>query len=222
MCSSLELSLHCKLIIPLINCLIFYLSIFVKNEFLVVLGLLKTKKKKKLSYKNACWTNNLEPDPEPELNVKSELDPDLKKIIMELQHCFKLSTVPTSGVYILIRKWYLSPPLPRMIFFPISWHIILQLLLCPFCLNSSQFCIYPLYFTLLLPSFSFSFPHSSLFFPPFFLFYYSFPLFPCFIFPSPQGIFQYIYTRPAYRTYLMFQSAYLKLCLRNRDSGHGT
>jgi hypothetical protein len=90
-----------------------------------------------------------------------------------------------TGVYVLIRKRYLSPPpFPKMIFFP-SLHIVFRILLCPFCLNSSIFCNY---YTFLLPIFSFSFLLSSFFFSlsPFSL---AFPLFSSlFIIFSPDDI----------------------------------
>jgi hypothetical protein len=70
-------------------------------------------------------------------------------------------------------KTIFIPPLLKMIFFPISWHIVFLLPLWPFCLNSSLFCIY---FTLWLPLFSFSSPFFIFLFP-FLLFLLHFPPF---------------------------------------------
>ncbi len=77
----------------------------------------------------------------------------------------KLSTEissPFTGLYILVRKRYLTIFTPHP-----PGHALFWLLLSPFCINPSLFCIY---FTLLLPifsfftlsSFSFSFLHFSL------------------------------------------------------------
>ncbi len=114
------------------------------------------------------------------------------------------------GVYILVRKWYLSPPPSENDIFPFSRHIVFRLLPLPFCLNSFLVCINC---TLLLPLFSFSFPFLPFSFPflhflsPFFIFFplssfffYIFPLsfFPendigwyVFLPPGREGIFQY-------------------------------
>jgi energy-coupling factor transporter transmembrane protein EcfT len=54
---------------------------------------------------------------------------------------------------------FIPPPLLKIIFFPLSRHVIFRLPLWPFCLNSSLFCIC---YTLSLPL--------SHFLPPFFLF----------------------------------------------------
>ncbi len=59
-----------------------------------------------------------------------------------------------------------SPPLMKMIFFPLLGHVVFRLPSWPFCLNSSLFCNY---FTLLVPLFSFL--------SPFFLFFYIYPFF---------------------------------------------
>ncbi len=48
-----------------------------------------------------------------------------------------------------------SKTFPKTMFFPLTQYVTFQLLLCPFCFNSSIICIY---FTLLLRIFSFSFP----------------------------------------------------------------
>ncbi len=100
-----------------------------------------------------------------------------------------MSTVYTR-VYISVWKRYLSPPpLRKMIFFPLSPHVVFWLPSWPFCLNSSLFWNY---FTLLLPLFSFSFPFLpfSLTFSPF---SYFFPqIKSADIPPRGGGIFQYI------------------------------
>ncbi len=58
------------------------------------------------------------------------------------------------------------PPLLKIIFFPLSGHVIFRLPSRPFCLNSSLFCIY---FTLLPLLLSFSYPFLCFYFifPPF-------------------------------------------------------
>ncbi len=61
-----------------------------------------------------------------------------------------------TGVYVVVLKRYLSPPPPqKLYFFPLSKHVVFQLLLCPFCLNSSLFCIY---FTFYFPFALFLYP----------------------------------------------------------------
>ncbi len=104
----------------------------------------------------------------------------------------------STGVYISVRKQYVSPPpLWKWYFFPLLGHIVFWLPSWPFCLNSSLFCNY---FTLLLPLFSFLSPFFLflLHFPPFSLHLFNF-FFPrwhrLIFFPSPRGgggIFQYI------------------------------
>ncbi len=37
---------------------------------------------------------------------------------------------------------FIPPPPQKLFFFPLSQHVVFRLLLCPFCLNSSLFCIY--------------------------------------------------------------------------------
>ncbi len=78
------------------------------------------------------------------------------------------------------------PPLLKMIFFPLSWHVVFWLPSWSFCLIFGLFCIY---FTLLLPLFSFSFPF--IFLSSFFLLH--FPLFSLrlFISPPPNDIGRY-------------------------------
>ncbi len=112
---------------------------------------------------------------------------------------------------ISVQKKYLFPPPPphlKMIFFPLSRHVVFQLLVWPFCPNSSLFCIY---FTLFISLFSFSFlllPFSFLLLPfsfPFLPFSFTFPSFslPLFIFfpsndigwyfaPHGEGVFSNI------------------------------
>jgi hypothetical protein len=64
----------------------------------------------------------------------------------------------------------LPPPFPKMIFLPLLRHFVFLLLLCPFCLHSSLFCIYlPFYFRFSL----FLSPLSSFIFSPIFLFLFS-------------------------------------------------
>ncbi len=81
------------------------------------------------------------------------------------------------------------PPLRKMIFFPLSQHIVFRLLSWPFCLYSSLFCIY---FTLLLPLFYFLSPF-FFFFPLFCFVFNIFPLFsiPLFIFFPSKDIYWY-------------------------------
>ncbi len=116
----------------------------------------------------------------------------LRRLSQHSLPCCLVKLINGSGVYILFRKRYLPPP-------PFRTAICFLLLLCPFCCNSSLFCIY---FTLLLSIFSFSFPFLSfsipflptsiyfLFLPFSFLFLPFFPLssfyfsiFPYFLFP---------------------------------------
>jgi hypothetical protein len=80
------------------------------------------------------------------------------------------------GLYFGPKTIFITPPPPllKIIFFPLSGHLVFRLPLWPFYLNSSLFCNY---FTLLLPLFSFSFPFSSFFCPLFFLFLLHFPSF---------------------------------------------
>jgi hypothetical protein len=80
-------------------------------------------------------------------------------------------------------KWYLSSLFLKVIFSPLSLHVVFWLLLCHFCLSSSLFYIY---FTLSLPIFSFSLP-LLLFLSPFLIHLQHFPSFslPLLIF-SPQ------------------------------------
>ncbi len=60
----------------------------------------------------------------------------------------------SAGVYILVQKPYLPPPpFWKWYFFPLSRHVVFRLLLWPFCLNCSLFCIN---FTVFLPLWSFS------------------------------------------------------------------
>ncbi len=89
-----------------------------------------------------------------------------------------------------------SPPLLKMIFFPLLWHVVFWLPLWPFCPNSSLFCNY---FTLLLPLFSFSFPIFFSF--PFFPFYFpflpfSFPFLPFSFTFSPFSLRLFIFFPP--------------------------
>ncbi len=84
-----------------------------------------------------------------------------------------------TGVFISVRKRYLFSPLLKILFFPLSKHIIFRLPSWPFCLNSSLCCIY---FILLLPLshflspfflfslFPFSFTFSPFFSPPYYIF----------------------------------------------------
>ncbi len=89
------------------------------------------------------------------------------------------------GIFILVRKRYLSPALLKIIFFPLSQHFVLRLLSWPFCFNSFLFCIY---FTISQFSFPFSLSLSpSFFFPLSSLFFYIFPVFHFTIF-FPQMI----------------------------------
>ncbi len=111
-------------------------------------------------------------------------------IQLRIQMCIhSIRCCALAGVYILIQKRYLPPPprLPKIIFSPLLQHVVFWILLCPFCLNSSLYCIYSRF---LLPIFSvflpfllssfffpfppFSFPLSSFFFPAFLLFLYPF------------------------------------------------
>ncbi len=121
----------------------------------------------------------------------------VRQLLSNLYFCTWLfSTCIQGSVFRSENDIYPSPPLLKIIFFPLSWHVILDSHRGPFCLNSSPFCIY---FTLLLPLFSFSFP-----FLPFLLHFWPFSL-SLFIFfppndigwyflPPPRGggIFQYI------------------------------
>ncbi len=97
----------------------------------------------------------------------------------EPSHCRRFILIDSpAGVYISVQKRYLSPPpLLKMIFFPLSRHIVFQLPSRLFCLNSSLFYNF---FTRLLPLFSFSFPFLNFSFPflpfsfPFLLFSFTF------------------------------------------------
>jgi hypothetical protein len=79
-----------------------------------------------------------------------------------------LTIIPKSGVYISVRKLYLFPPSPllKMIFFPLSRHIVFRLPAW----HVALILRYLHLFTLLFPLFSFSFPFLpfSFTFPPFF------------------------------------------------------
>jgi hypothetical protein len=78
---SLELPLHCKLIISFLICLIFYKSILLKMNFKI-----KRFSKQSEGNKNGCLTTDqeLDPDPEPDLepllNVNLDPNPEKKNI----------------------------------------------------------------------------------------------------------------------------------------------
>jgi hypothetical protein len=76
------------------------------------------------------------------------------------------------GLYFGPKMIFIFPPLLKMLFVPLSKHVIFRLPSWPFCLNSSLCCIY---FILLLPIFSFSFPFLPFFPFSFFLFLLHFP-----------------------------------------------
>ncbi len=95
--------------------------------------------------------------------------------------CFTFHTPSPRGLYFGPKTIFIPPPLLKMLFVPLLWHIVFQLPLCPFCLNSSLFCNY---FTLLLPLISFSFRFLPFSFP-FLPFSFTFPSY----FSSPFHIF---------------------------------
>ncbi len=118
------------------------------------------------------------------------------------------------------------PPCLKMIFFPLSRHIVFRLPSWPFCLNSSLFCNY---FTPLTSPFLLFFPLSSFLFSLSSIFFYIFPPFSLHLFifcppndigwyfPLPGGggsIFQYI--APCTPIICIFIK-WLSICWENRN-----
>jgi hypothetical protein len=88
------------------------------------------------------------------------------------------------GLYFALKTIFI-PPFPKMIFLPLSLHIILLLLSCPFCLICALFALILPYFAFNLPIFSFSslvHPFSSPFLH--FLLYFLFSLSLLIFFPQ--------------------------------------
>ncbi len=108
------------------------------------------------------------------------------------QRCQCLDLSFSRGLYFGPKTIFI-PPLPKMIFSPLSRHIFFQLLSWPFYLNPSLFCIY---YILLLPIFSLFYPLSSFLFLLFLFLWHLPPVsLPLFLF-FPQMLLADIFSPP--------------------------